>query len=57
MGCMGSKSSDAGDKEGWQRNAKIDRALRNDKKVMDKTIKILLLGMSARIAQSTGEED
>ena len=48
MGCLGSKPvANGGDKEGAQRNAKIDRVLRNDKKVIDRTIKILLLGKCA----------
>lgn len=46
MGCMSSKPVDgADDKEAVQRNARIDKSLKNDKKVMDRTIKILLLGM------------
>ncbi|OJJ60658.1 hypothetical protein ASPSYDRAFT_29187 [Aspergillus sydowii CBS 593.65] len=45
MGCMSSKPVDAADnKEAVQRNARIDKTLKNDKKVMDRTIKILLLG-------------
>ncbi|KAL4870982.1 hypothetical protein BDV12DRAFT_41335 [Aspergillus spectabilis] len=45
MGCMGSKPVDAAeDKEAVQRNARIEKGLKNDKKVMDRTIKILLLG-------------
>ena len=45
MGCMTSKPADAGDKEALQRNARIDRVLKTDKKTLDRTIKILLLGM------------
>ncbi|KAL3456361.1 guanine nucleotide binding protein, alpha subunit [Aspergillus heterothallicus] len=45
MGCMGSKPVDAAEeKDAAQRNARIEKALKNDKKVMDRTIKILLLG-------------
>ncbi|KAA8646363.1 hypothetical protein EYZ11_008735 [Aspergillus tanneri] len=44
MGCMSSKPINADDKEAVQQNARIDKALKNDKKVMDRTIKILLLG-------------
>ncbi|KAJ5601689.1 hypothetical protein N7510_011223 [Penicillium lagena] len=43
MGCINSKSAD-GDRDALQRNARIDRTLKNDKKTMDRTIKILLLG-------------
>lgn len=46
MGCMGSKPVDTGDeKDAVQRSARIEKTLKNDKKVMDRTIKILLLGM------------
>lgn len=45
MGCMSSKPVDADDKDAIQQNARIDKVLKNDKKVMDRTIKILLLGM------------
>lgn len=48
MGCFMSKPAEA-DKEATQRNARIDRALKGDKKAMDRTIKILLLGPSIRI--------
>jgi guanine nucleotide-binding protein subunit alpha len=42
---MSSKQLEAGDdKEAIQRNARIEKSLKNDKKVMDRTIKILLLG-------------
>ena len=45
MGCMSSKPADgADDREAVQRNARIEKSLKNDKKVMDRTIKILLLG-------------
>ncbi|KAL4931205.1 guanine nucleotide-binding protein subunit alpha [Aspergillus undulatus] len=45
MGCMSSKPADgADDREAVQRNARIEKGLKNDKKVMDRTIKILLLG-------------
>ncbi|KAJ5239695.1 G protein alpha subunit helical insertion [Penicillium chermesinum] len=43
MGCLVSKPAEA-DKEALQRNARIERALKSDKKAMDRTIKILLLG-------------
>lgn len=48
MGCVGSKTTDPGDKEALQRNAKIDKILKGDKKTMDRTIKILLLGTFLR---------
>ncbi|KAL2854921.1 guanine nucleotide binding protein, alpha subunit [Aspergillus pseudoustus] len=45
MGCMSSKPVDAAEeKDAAQRTARIDKVLKNDKKVMDRTIKILLLG-------------
>ncbi|KAL4897213.1 guanine nucleotide binding protein, alpha subunit [Aspergillus ambiguus] len=44
MGCMSSKPVEPADKDAIQRNARIDKSLKNDKKVMDRTIKILLLG-------------
>jgi guanine nucleotide-binding protein subunit alpha len=43
MGCLVSTPAEA-DKEAAQRNARIDRNLKNDKKTLDRTIKILLLG-------------
>ncbi|KAJ5594765.1 Fungal G-protein alpha subunit [Penicillium hispanicum] len=43
MGCISSKPAE-GDKLALQRNARIDRSIRMDKKTMDRTIKILLLG-------------
>ncbi|KAJ5115385.1 hypothetical protein NUU61_001144 [Penicillium alfredii] len=43
MGCINSKPAEA-DRNAVQQSARIDRALRNDKKTMDRTIKILLLG-------------
>lgn len=43
MGCINSKPAES-DKEAFQQNARIDRTLKNDKKTMDRTIKILLLG-------------
>jgi guanine nucleotide-binding protein subunit alpha len=42
---MSSKQAEAADKEAVQRTARIDKTLKNDKKLMDRTIKILLLGM------------
>lgn len=41
---MSSKPAEPADKEAVQRTARIDKSLKNDKKVMDRTIKILLLG-------------
>jgi hypothetical protein len=42
---MSSKPVDAAEeKDAIQRNARIEKVLKNDKKVMDRTIKILLLG-------------
>jgi guanine nucleotide-binding protein subunit alpha len=43
MGCLVSKPEEA-DKDAFQRNARIDRAIKHDKKTLDRTIKILLLG-------------
>jgi hypothetical protein len=43
MGCAGSKL-DPVDKEALRKNATIDRMIRLDKKISDRTIKILLLG-------------
>ncbi|GAD97028.1 guanine nucleotide-binding protein subunit alpha [Paecilomyces variotii No. 5] len=44
MGCLNSKPVDPDDKEASQQNAKIEKVIRNDKKTLDRTIKILLLG-------------
>ncbi|KAF9893057.1 hypothetical protein FE257_012468 [Aspergillus nanangensis] len=44
MGCMSSKPVETVDKDAVQRSARIDKGLKNDKKYMDRTIKILLLG-------------
>ncbi|PWY90180.1 guanine nucleotide binding protein, alpha subunit [Aspergillus heteromorphus CBS 117.55] len=44
MGCMSSKPVDSADKDAIQRSARIEKVLKNDKKTMDRTIKILLLG-------------
>ncbi|ODM22076.1 Guanine nucleotide-binding protein alpha-2 subunit [Aspergillus cristatus] len=44
MGCMSSKTAGPVEKEAVQRNARIERILKGDKKTMDRTIKILLLG-------------
>lgn len=41
---MSSKPVDTADKDAVQRSARIEKVLKNDKKVMDRTIKILLLG-------------
>lgn len=46
MGCSSSKPMGAEDKEAMRQNASIDKMLRMDKKKFDRTIKILLLGMS-----------
>ncbi|OQD77627.1 hypothetical protein PENDEC_c002G02999 [Penicillium decumbens] len=43
MGCINSKPA-AEDKDALQQNARIERGLKSDKKAMDRTIKILLLG-------------
>ncbi|CAI7665648.1 unnamed protein product [Penicillium bialowiezense] len=43
MGCLVSKPAEA-DKEALQRNQRIERGIKNDKKTLDRTIKILLLG-------------
>jgi guanine nucleotide-binding protein subunit alpha len=43
MGCTGSKI-DPQEKEASQRNARIERQLRQDKKAESRTVKILLLG-------------
>lgn len=43
MGCMSSKPAEA-DRDALQRNARIERGIKSDKKTMDRTIKILLLG-------------
>ncbi|KAJ5648317.1 hypothetical protein N7490_004689 [Penicillium lividum] len=43
MGCIASKPAEA-DMDASQRNARIDRVIKSDKKTMDRTIKILLLG-------------
>lgn len=43
MGCFVSKPAEA-DRDAAQRNARIDRVIKSDKKTMDRTIKILLLG-------------
>jgi hypothetical protein len=47
MGC-GSSKIDAGDKLLSQQNAKIERQLREDRKIEARTVKILLLGMLAQ---------
>lgn len=44
MGCMSSKV-DPEDKEASKINANIDKQIRTDKKIYDRTVKILLLGM------------
>jgi hypothetical protein len=44
MGCLPSTEVDPEGKEAGKRNARIDRQIRNDKKRLDRTVKILLLG-------------
>lgn len=44
MGCTGSKELDPEEKAAAKANANIDRMIRNDKKIADRTVKILLLG-------------
>lgn len=60
MGCMSSKPVDTADKDAVQRSARIEKVLKNDKKVMDRTIKILLLGKfpdETRRIRSQGDEE
>lgn len=45
---MSSKTADPVEKDAAQRNQRIDKVLKGDKKTMDRTIKILLLGTYAR---------
>jgi hypothetical protein len=47
MGCGPSKI-DAGDKLSSEQNAKIEKQLREDRKIEARTVKILLLGMLAQ---------
>lgn len=47
MGCMNSKV-EGEDKEATRVNASIEKQIRNDKKTYDRTVKILLLGMSTQ---------
>lgn len=44
MGC-GTSKLDPADRDASHQNAKIDRQLRHDKKLEQKTVKILLLGV------------
>lgn len=44
MGCISSKPAEA-EKEALQQSARIDRTIKQDKKTLDRTIKILLLGV------------
>ncbi|KAI5302946.1 hypothetical protein KEM56_000191 [Ascosphaera pollenicola] len=44
MGCMGSKEPDPEEKAAAKANANIERMIRSDKKIADRTVKILLLG-------------
>jgi hypothetical protein len=48
MGCTSSKLEPA-DKEATKHTATIDRMIRMDKKVYDRTIKILLLGRWSKL--------
>ena len=44
-GCMSSKTAaDPAEKDAQQRNVKIEKILKSDRKTMDRTIRILLLG-------------
>jgi guanine nucleotide-binding protein subunit alpha len=45
MGCSPSKQSEPEERLAAKRNATIERMIRVDKKVDDRTVKILLLGM------------
>lgn len=47
MGCISSKPADPAERDALQQNTRIEKLLKNDKKTMDRTIKILLLGMYA----------
>lgn len=51
MGC-GSSKVDQGDREAAQQSARIDRQLRHDRKIENKTVKILLLGKLRLLLQS-----
>lgn len=53
MGCLNSKPVDPDDKEAAQQNSRIEKVIRNDKKTLDRTIKILLLGKDSCICQRT----
>ena len=46
MGC-GQSRLDPDERNAIQKNARIEKSLRKDKKVDDRTVKILLLGMFA----------
>lgn len=41
---MSSKTADPAGKDAQQRNVKIEKILKSDRKTMDRTIRILLLG-------------
>lgn len=41
---MSSKTADPVEKDAQQRNVKIEKILKSDRKTMDRTIRILLLG-------------
>lgn len=45
MGCFTSKQVEEDEKIAAKTTAAIDRAIKNDKKTNDRTVKILLLGM------------
>lgn len=49
MGCSGSKEAEQEDRSAVKRNATIDRVIRMDKKTQDRTVKILLLGMTGHL--------
>lgn len=48
MGC-GQSKIDPDERDAFEKNAKIDRMLRQDKKVEARTVKILLLGMYSEL--------
>jgi hypothetical protein len=54
---MNSKEVDPDDKEAVQQNAKIDKMLRSDKKTLDRTIKILLLGEKSHVLGAFAREN
>ena len=44
MGCAPSKDEAKPDREGFKRNAEIDNGIRMDRKNLDRTVRIFLLG-------------